>query len=305
MPVSTGVKKNIRGVYRAIAEAEGRVHGVSADRVHFHEVGSLDAVADITAVCLLIEKLAPDEIVVSPIRTGYGQVRCAHGVLPVPAPATAELLRDIPIYAGEFPGEMCTPTGAALLAHFATRFGEMPIMTANAVGYGMGSREFPAANCVRAFFGESEGRHGDCVAELSCNLDDMTGEEIGYAVAKLTEAGALDVFTVPAGMKKGRPGVVLTVLCRPEERKETAARIFRYTDTLGIREHLCNRYTLERREERCPCRDGKVSVKTAEGYGVRRMKIAYEDAARLAGQEDISLREARELLAETREIDKK
>ena len=295
MAVGARVKENILSVYRAIAAAEGRVHGLPADRVHFHEVGSLDAVADITAVCLLIEKIAPDEVIASPVRTGYGQIRCAHGILPVPAPATAELLRGIPIYGGEFAGEMCTPTGAALLSHFVTRFGEMPIMATEAIGYGMGTREFPAANCVRAFLGETDGQ-GDCVTELCCNLDDMTGEEIGFATEALMNAGALDVYTVPVGMKKGRPGILLTVLCRQAAREETARLIFRYTDTLGIRERLCRRYRLDRREEIRHTPAGEVSVKISEGYGIRREKTGYEDAARLARERGISLREARKLL---------
>ena len=148
------VEEDVMAVYGCIAEAESRVHGVSTAQIHFHEVGSMDAVADITAVCLLMHRLSPEQVIVSPIRVGSGTVRCAHGVLPVPAPATARLLTGMPVYAGDIPGEMCTPTGAALLKHFASDFGNMPLMRVEAVGYGMGAREFRCANCVRAFLGE-------------------------------------------------------------------------------------------------------------------------------------------------------
>lgn len=157
MAFSGKVKADILAVYRRIAEAESAVHGVPVTDIHFHEVGALDAVMDIAAVCALMERLAPDEVVVSPVHVGSGQVRCAHGLLPVPAPATAYLLRGVPIYGGSIRGELCTPTGAALLTHFAHRFGDMPVMATRAVGYGMGKKDFEAANCIRAFWGECTG----------------------------------------------------------------------------------------------------------------------------------------------------
>ena len=163
----------------------------------------MDAVADITAVCLLIHELKPDRIVVSPVHVGSGTVRCAHGVLPVPAPATALLLRDIPVYGGEISGELCTPTGAALLAYFADSFGPMPMLRVKAIGYGMGKKGFPRANCVRAMLGEAADQ-SDRVVELHCNLDDMTAEAVGFAMEKLLASGALDVWTTAIGMKKSR-----------------------------------------------------------------------------------------------------
>ena len=193
------VRDDIMAVYQMIAEAESHVHSVPVTEIHFHEVGTMDAIADITAVCLLMNRLSPDEVVVSPIHVGSGQVRCAHGILPVPAPATAYILRDVPVYGGSVRGELCTPTGAALLKYFASRFGSMPVMKIQAIGYGMGKKDFEAANCVRAMLGESEAA-ADEVCELSCNLDDMTGEAAGYAAERLFEAGALDVYTVPIGM---------------------------------------------------------------------------------------------------------
>lgn len=149
------VKSHILAVYSLIAEAESHAHGVPVSQVHFHEVGAMDAVADITAVCLLMDRLAPEQVVASPVHVGCGQVRCAHGILPVPAPATAHILTGVPIYGGKIEGELCTPTGAALLKHFATGFGGMPVMTLQRVGYGMGAKDFEAANCVRAMLGEA------------------------------------------------------------------------------------------------------------------------------------------------------
>ena len=156
LSVSDAVKAQVLGVYERIAQAESLVHGVPADQIHFHEVGSLDALADITAVCYLLEQLAPEKIVASPVQVGYGKIRCAHGILPVPAPATAQILLGVPIRAGDIPGELCTPTGAALLRQFVTAYGVLPTMTVNAIGYGLGTKDFPAANCLRAMLGESE-----------------------------------------------------------------------------------------------------------------------------------------------------
>ena len=155
LSVSDAVKARVLEVYERIAQAESLVHGVSVSEIHFHEVGTLDALADITAVCYLLEQLAPERIVASPVQVGFGKIRCAHGILPVPAPATAQILLGIPIRAGDIPGELCTPTGAALLRQFVNDFGPMPLMTVERIGYGLGQKDFPAANCLRAMLGES------------------------------------------------------------------------------------------------------------------------------------------------------
>lgn len=151
--LAPGLQEEVLSVYRLIAEAESRAHGMPVTEVHFHEVGAMDAIADVAAVCLLMDKLAPDQVVVSPVHVGSGHVHCAHGTLPVPAPATAHILQEVPIYGGEIQGELCTPTGAALLKHFATSFGRMPVMETQTIGYGMGKRDYPTANCVRALLG--------------------------------------------------------------------------------------------------------------------------------------------------------
>ena len=282
------VKLDILAVYEEIAEAESRVHGVSVEQIHFHEVGSLDAIADITAVCMLIHELGPDQIIASPVHVGSGQVRCAHGILPVPAPATAHILRDVPIYGGSIRGELCTPTGAALLKHFVTAFGEMPAMKVKDIGYGMGKKDFERANCVRALLGETEEKP-DGIWELNCNIDDMTGEQIGFALETLMEQGALDVFTVPIGMKKSRPGILLTLLCRESDKEKMVHLIFKHTTTLGIREKYCTRYTLERKLETVDTAYGPIRRKVSYGYGVRRGKYEYEDVAKAVRANGLSM----------------
>ena len=189
-----------------------------------------------------MEELAPEQVVCSPIHVGSGQVRCAHGILPVPAPATAHILREVPTYGGSVRGELCTPTGAALLKYFVNSFGPSPVMRVEKIGYGMGSKEFEAMNGVRALLGETE-EAGDSVLELRCNLDDMTPEAVGFAQEQLLKAGVLEVYTTPVGMKKNRPGILLTCLCRPEDKEKALSTLFAHTSTLGVRESLCSRYT--------------------------------------------------------------
>lgn len=285
------VADNVMAVYRLIADAESKAHGKPVSEIHFHEVGTMDAIADITAVCLLMHRLAPDEIIVSPVHIGSGQVHCAHGILPVPAPATATILQDVPIYGGSIQGELCTPTGAALLKHFANSFGEMPVMRTSAIGYGMGKKDFPAANCVRALLGERSDASDD-VIELCCNIDDMTGEAIGYAFDKLFAAGALDVYTIPIGMKKSRPGHLLHVICREADKDALVRALFAHTTTIGIRENRFRRYTLDRRIETIETADGPVRRKCSTGYGVSREKFEHDDLARIADAQGLSLREA-------------
>lgn len=288
LPIPTMVKLDVMAVYNEIAEAESNVHGVPVDQIHFHEVGTMDAIADITAVCLLMHELDVDKAIASPVHVGSGSVRCAHGILPVPAPATAYILREIPIYGGSIKGELCTPTGAALLKHFVDDFGEMPSMKVKTIGYGMGKKNFERANCVRVMLGETAEKT-DSILELSCNVDDMTGEMIGFALERFMEQGALDAFTIPIGMKKSRPGILLTVLCREEDKEKFVHLLFKHTTTLGIREKNCNRYTLERRVETVDTPYGQIRKKISFGYGVRRSKFEYEDLAKAAIEKDLSI----------------
>ena len=286
------VKQDVMAVYGLIAEAESHAHGVPVTEIHFHEVGTMDAIADITAVCLLMHHIAPDQVVVSPVHVGSGHVHCAHGILPVPAPATAYILNGVPMYGGAVKGELCTPTGAALLKHFATRFGDMPVMRTEAIGYGMGKKDFEQANCVRAMLGETEDS-GDKVVQLECNVDDMTAEELGFAAETILAAGALEVYTVPVGMKKSRPGTLLSVLCHEDAKEKLVRVIFQNTTTIGVREHSCSRYTLKRSFETVHTAYGDVQKKISTGYGVTREKYEYEDLARIARAQGMSLAEVR------------
>lgn len=290
------VREDVMAVYSLIAQAESHVHGRPVTEIHFHEVGTMDAIADVTAVCLLMQELSPEEVVVSPVQVGSGQVKCAHGILPVPAPATAHILKGVPIYGGEIRGELCTPTGAALLKYFATRFGDMPVMKTQAIGYGMGKKDFPRANCVRAMLGTVEDKT-DAVLELSCNVDDMTAEEIGFAMERLFEGGALEVYTVPIGMKKSRPGTLIRVLCREQDKERAVGLLFRHTTTIGVRETPMRRYVLERRIETVPTPYGDVRRKVVSGYGVHRAKYEYDDLSRIARERNISLKEVKAHIA--------
>ena len=281
------VKTHARAVYDAIAQAEARAHGCPVGDVHYHEVGALDAVADVTGVCYALNLLAPEQVVVSPIHVGSGTVRCAHGVMPVPAPATANLLEGVPAYGGAVQGELCTPTGAALLTHFADRFGPMPVMRTQGVGIGIGTKAFEQANCVRAFLGETEERGNGEITELVCNIDDMTPEALAFACARLLELGALDVYTTPGTMKKGRPGHVLTVLCGPEREADMARHILAETTTNGLRVRRCGKYYLEPSFDRVQTPWGEVRVKRAEGFGVSHVKPEYADVAAIAKQQGI------------------
>ena len=289
------VRDDALAVYQSIADAESRVHGAPVDAIHFHEVGTLDALADVVGVCLLVHMLAPDTVYASPVHVGSGQVKCAHGILPVPAPATALLLTGIPIYSGDIRGELCTPTGAALLRHFVTKFGPMPVMRLAKTGYGMGTKDFPAANCVRAMLGETDGG-AERVVELACNLDDMTPEDIAFALERLLAGGALDAFTTPIGMKKSRPGVLLRCLCREEDREVMVRLLFQHTTTLGVRAAVLERYTLARREEIAATPYGDVRVKVSSGFGVTRRKPEYDDLARIARETGQPIAELRKLV---------
>lgn len=343
LDVPEPVKKNALDVYQRIAAAESRVHGAPVSEVHFHEVGALDAVADVVGNCLLLSMIAPDRVVVSPVNTGSGHVHCAHGILPVPAPATAEILKDAVSYSDGTDGELCTPTGAALLTQFADAFGHQPAMQIRKTGIGLGTKEFPGkANGLRVFLGdeispelmglasetESAGsaqtgtsivcrqsdlaEYGglifsgdsasdltqlrefpqDLVAELSANIDDMTGEELGFTMERLLEEGALDVYHTPIVMKKSRPAVKLSCICRPEDAAGMTDLMLRLTTTLGVRMQIFRRAVLSRSTSENSS-GASVKVSTDSRRGISRRKIEYDDAAAYAREHGISLREAR------------
>ena len=289
LSISDKCKQDAINVYNLVAQAEAKVHKSTVTQIHFHELGMLDAIADIVAVCVLLEKLNFDEIIISPIHVGTGTVHCAHGELPVPAPATMELLAGIPMYADyQIKGELCTPTGAALAKYFGTTFSYMPVMTPTKVSYGFGIKHFERPNCIRAFV-EINNDSEDTIIEMSCNLDDMTPEEIGYAVEQLLISPALDVFTTPIMMKKQRPGTMLTVLCKEGDTDKVRELIFRHTTSLGIRYHRCERYILSRSAGDIAWEGNRIAFKTSSGFGVKRHKYEYDSLAAIAKENDMSL----------------
>jgi len=290
LKLSLSVKKNILEIYNSLASAEAKVHGVRPKQIHFHEIGNLDAIADIAGVCVLIEMIAPDKIIASPVNVGGGFVKCAHGTLPVPAPATAKLLKGVPVFSGKIKEELCTPTGAAIIKYFAKEFGQMPAMRIEKTGYGFGHKEFKNLNCVRAFLGDGKALK-DIVVQLECNLDDATGEEVGFACDTLLRNGALDAFVLPVFMKKNRPGFWMFCLCKENEAEKFAKLILKHTPTLGVRKTIYDRFILERTLSAAQSPYGKILIKEAKGFGIKKAKFEYEDLARAAKKDGSSLAE--------------
>jgi hypothetical protein len=291
--VSDGVKDDAKAIYTDIAEAESSVHGEPVSEIHFHEVGMLDAIADVVGACLLIERLSLDEIVSSPLRTGHGMVRCAHGSLPIPAPATAILLKGIESYAGDIEGEFTTPTGAAIIGHFSEGFGQRPRMSIEGIGVGIGHHDFEIPNILRVFIGETQNRMFE-IYELNCNIDDMTPEDMGHVMDILLDEGALDVTISPTIMKKGRPGQRLTCLCRQDDKERLARLILENTSTIGLRMWRAERFEMTSHTEVCYTEYGDVRVKVSEGYGIRKWKAEHDDLVRIAEEKGIPISKVRE-----------
>ncbi|MDR1086740.1 MAG: nickel pincer cofactor biosynthesis protein LarC [Endomicrobium sp.] len=285
LKVSKKVKDNAVNIYAIIAQAEAKVHGKAVTKIHFHEVGEIDAIVDIIGVCLLIERLSPEEIIVSPINIGKGHVHCAHGILPVPAPATAHILRNIPVYTNDIEGELCTPTGAAIIKYFANHFGQMPPMNIKNIGYGAGTHKFEIPNCVCAFLGQSNkniNSTNNTVVQLQCNMDDIAGESLSFVLDLLLNKGALDVFYTHVQMKKNRPGILLTCICDIENADFFAKLILEHTTTFGVRKTICDRYILNRKTSLQKTPYGNVRIKTGEGFGIKKSKPEFEDIAKIA-----------------------
>ena len=285
LKLTAAVREDVKAIYTLIAKAEAEVHGCEMENIHFHELGTMDAVADICAACYLLNELAPEEISASPLCTGFGSVKCAHGIMPVPAPATAVLLVGMQSFAGDVEGELCTPTGTAIIKYFAQCYSWGPMMSVTAIGRGMGNKDFGQLSCVQVSLGESE----ENIVELCCNVDDMSPEAVGFAIDELLRAGAADVYYEPIGMKKNRPGLLLVCLCRESLRDKMVSLIFKHTSTIGIRETLCRRYVLKREERIITTPYGDARVKISEGYGVERRKVEYEDLARFARENNLPL----------------
>lgn len=292
--VKDSVKDKAKEIYALIADAESKVHGETVSMVHFHEVGMLDAIADVVVCSYLIDLLKIDRIIASPINVGSGNVKCAHGILPVPAPATAQILNNIPYYKSDIKSELCTPTGAAILKSFASAFGEMPITEVTNIGYGFGTKKFEQVNCIRTFLGNCD--KAAFVSELVCNVDDMTAEELGFASEVLLKNGALDVCVESVCMKKSRPGYIVRVMCSSDEKDKFIKLIFNHTSSIGIRENICSRYVLNRKIKTVNTPYGDIHIKYADGFGVYKAKIEFDDVSRLAKENDLSFREMNECL---------
>lgn len=263
-------------------------------------------ILDVTGTCLAIHLLNPEHIVVSPIHLGNGQVRTSYGMVPVPMPATVKLLEGIPCYCGDIQGELCTPTGAALLARFGKEFCAMPPMTLLSTGCGMGTRKYPAANCVRAFWGERNDQGRPAIVELCCHIDDMTAEALAYAGERLLALGALDVTSAPLVMKKGRAGILFTVLCKPADEERIAHAVLRETSTSGIRVRHCSKYILTPSIRTIETNYGSIRIKCADGAGIHREKPEYEDVANAARQTSVPFQQVWEdalFAAQTRQQD--
>lgn len=287
--LSAAAKARADAHFRRLAEVEAAVHGVPIDAVHFHEVGAVDSIVDIIGVTFAIEWLGLDDIIASPLNVGGGTVEIAHGRFPVPAPATIALLQGAPIFSQGTLMERVTPTGALLVSAYARSFGPMPAMTVEAVGYGAGTRDTPdAPNVVRVVIGS---RAADAAAttvlQIEAEIDDMNPQLFGPVVERLFEAGALDVFLTPIQMKKGRPGTLVTVLAKPEDRAAIVDLVFRETTTIGLRVGRVEREVLERRWESVTVAGGQVRIKIA-GRGDQVFNVAPEfddciSVARAAG----------------------
>ena len=279
------VRDQAVAIFTRLAEAEARAHGTEVENVHFHEVGAVDAIVDVVGAVLALDELKVSRILCSPIPTGSGTVKCAHGVIPVPAPATVALLDGVPLLSTDEPGELTTPTGAAILTTLAESFGPLPGMTLRRWGCGAGRRDgLHRPNLLRVLLGESSpDSAADEVVVLESNLDDVSSEAVGFCVGKLLDAGALDAYTVPITMKKSRPGVVLTVLAHPTDAGRMEEIIFRETTAFGIRRHAARREKLERRHETVETRFGPIRVKVGSREGVIcTTSPEYEDCRRAA-----------------------
>jgi uncharacterized protein (TIGR00299 family) protein len=293
--LAPAIKKDSVRIFRRLAEAEAKVHNTSPEDIHFHEVGAMDAIIDVVGGVIGIHALEIDTIICSPLHVGSGTVECAHGTLPVPAPATAELIRGKPAYATGVQGELLTPTGAAILTTLASDFGSLPPMTIAHIGYGAGTADRSIANMLRVFIGSTLQPDTtfavDQTATIETTIDDMNPQIYGHIIEKVLQMGALDIFCMPVQMKKNRCGTLVTILCRPEMVTPLSDFLFRETTTIGLRWRLDNRFTLQREFTTVETRFGAISCKTAtHGTEVINVKPEYEDCRRVAIEQGVPLK---------------
>lgn len=289
------IKKEGIRIFRRLAEAEARVHDTSPENIHFHEVGAMDAIIDVVGSVIGIHTLGIDTIICSPLHVGSGTVECAHGTLPVPAPATAELILGKPVYSTGIQGELLTPTGAAILTTLASDFGSLPPMTVEQIGHGAGTADLSIANMLRVFIGSAlqpdKTFAVEQTATIETTIDDMNPQIYGYIIEKVLQMGAMDIFCMPVQMKKNRCGTLVTILCRPEMVTSLSDFLFRETTTIGLRWHLDNRFTLQRAFTTVETRFGTISCKTAShGNEVINVTPEYEDCKRVAIEQKVPLK---------------
>ncbi len=293
--LSEVIKSDSIRIFRRLAEAEAKVHNTTPDQIHFHEVGAMDAIIDVVGGVIGIHALEIDTIICSPLHVGTGTVECAHGVLPVPAPATAELVRGKPIYSTGVQGELLTPTGAAILTTLAREFGPLPAMTVECVGHGAGTADRSIANMLRVFIGSAPQPDTmftlEQTATIETTIDDMNPQIYAYLIETAIQMGALDVFCAPVQMKKNRCGTLVTILCCPEMVATFSDFLFRETTTIGLRWRLDNRYTLQREFMTVDTRFGAISCKTAiRGNQIINVTPEYEDCKRAAVERNVALK---------------
>jgi pyridinium-3,5-bisthiocarboxylic acid mononucleotide nickel chelatase len=292
------VKQRAQAIFQRIGEAEAKIHNVPIETVHFHEVGAIDSIVDIVGACVAFDALKIERIISSPLHVGSGTFQCAHGTYPVPGPATAELLKGVPIYSKDVEGELVTPTGAAIISTLAEGYGPMPMMKIDSIGYGAGTRDYPKfPNALRAIIGELEedaDRTPGVVTIIEANIDDLNAQVFGYLMEKALSAGALDIFYTPVQMKKNRPGVLLTLLCNPPDRERMCDLIFRETTTLGVRYRNEQREILTREFVTVETEYGPIRVKVSRARDGRVMNASpeFEDCRVAAEKSGVGLRDA-------------
>jgi pyridinium-3,5-bisthiocarboxylic acid mononucleotide nickel chelatase len=296
--ISESAKRTAIGIFEALGTAEAKIHNLPIDKIHFHEVGAVDALVDIVCAAVGIEALGVDEMVCSPLNVGGGTVTCAHGTFPIPAPATVELLKGAPVYSSGIQAELVTPTGAAIVKQLVARFAQFPEMRIEKAGYGAGTRDFPGhANVLRLTIGEAVPQlaaktQQETITVLEANLDDLNPQVFGYVMDQLLEAGALDAFGMPVQMKKNRPGMLLTVLAKPQDEDRLTEILFRETTTLGVRRREEKRQALARMWIAVPTPWGEVRMKIASMNGtVTNYAPEYEDCRKIAAEHRVPLKQ--------------
>ena len=291
--LSPGIQERALRVFQLLAEAEGTVHGHSPEHVHFHEVGAVDAIVDIVGASILIEMLGIERVVASPLPVGHGFVQAAHGRIPLPAPATVEILKGVPVYDAGVEGELVTPTGAAIIRAIADSFGQMPPMTISRVGYGAGKTEFSFPNLLRVMLGETAdaGKPPARTSVIETNIDDMNPEFYEFVMEKLFAAGALDVFLTPIQMKKGRPATLLTAVCPTDVTDEVARTLLAETTSFGVRITTAERRCMDRRWETVSTPYGEIRMKIGTAPGVpETASPEYEDVRQAAEARGVPIR---------------